>query len=98
MVQYKIKLWTISTGGYNYDILDAEDKQIARFVAEFSFLNRGELYDMSEHGLAHVKQRILSLTNEFEITIPGQEPTLVKKTLGEPVGSPNHDPGTRRGL
>ena len=85
MAQYKIKPWTVSTGGYNYDILDAEDKQIARFTAEFGVLNRGDLWDMAGHLLAHVKQRILSLTNEFEITIPGQEPTLVKKHSANPL-------------
>ena len=85
MAQYKIKPWTVSMGGYNYDILDTEDKQIARFTAEFGVLNRGDLSDMAGHPLAHVKQRILSLTNEFEIAVPGQEPTTVRKHSANPL-------------
>lgn len=78
-MRYKIKPWVWSAGGYNYDIMDAEGKLLCRLKAEFDFLNRGDVLDLSGHPLAHISQRILSLTSEFDITVAGQEPTVVKK-------------------
>ncbi len=85
MAQYRIKPWAVSPGGYNYDILNAENQQIARFKAEFSLLNWGDLWDMAGHSLAHVIQRILSLTSEFDITVTGREMLVVKKDSISPL-------------
>ena len=78
-MRYKIKPAQWGVGNYNYDIMDGDGKLLCRLKAQFDFLNRGDVVDLSGHPLAHISQRLFSLTSEFDITVAGQEPTVVKK-------------------
>ena len=84
-MRYKIKQANWGVGNYNYDIMDGDGKVLCQLKEEFNFLNEGNVLDLSGHLLAHISQRLLSLTSEFDITVAGQAPTVVKTASINPI-------------